>query len=324
VAWGASRKTARLARAAAKPFGQQQSVHSDSIHFFNRYTRRVEPELIYGEGFLRWIYGNPLGRLALHAVAKRAFFSRWYGWRMDRPASRAKIAPFIWEFQVDPSEFAAPPETFRTFNEFFYRKLKPSVRPIVGDSHTAVFPADGRHLGFPDVSRVEGIFVKGQVFSLSDLLQDTELALRFQRGTMVLSRLCPVDYHRYHFPISGMATEPSLINGWLYSVSPLALRQNIQIFTENKRAITRIESPEFGTVLMLEVGATCVGSFEYTFKPNTRVVKGAEKGYFKFGGSSTITLFEPGRVKLEEDLVEQTSQHRELYARMGDRLGVAT
>lgn len=299
-------------------------MHSNSVYFYNRYTRRVEPEMIYGERSLRWIYGNPLGRLALHAVAKRAFFSRWYGRRMDAPASRAKVAPFIWEYQVDTSEFAAPPATFLTFNEFFYRKLKSSARPISGDAHTAVFPADGRHLGFQDVSQVEGIFVKGQVFTLSDLLQDTGLALRYQRGAMVLSRLCPVDYHRYHFPVGGMATEPSLINGWLYSVNPLALRQNIRIFTENKRAITRIDSPEFGQVLMLEVGATCVGSFEYTFKPNTRVQKGAEKGYFKFGGSSTITLFEPGRVRLAEDLIEQTAQHRELYARMGDSLGVAT
>ena len=295
----------------------------DAIQFFNRYTQRVETEAIYGEGFLRWIYGSLSGRIALHAVAKRAFFSQWYGWRMDRPASRAKVAPFIQNFRVDPGEFADPPESFRTFNEFFYRQLKPGARPIAGDARTVVFPADGRHLGFADVSRTEGIFVKGEVFSLSELLRDHELAERFQRGAMVLSRLCPVDYHRFHFPVAGLATEPRVLNGWLYSVSPIALRQNIRIFTENKRAITRIESPEFGTVLMLEVGATNVGSFEYTFTPNTRVAKGAEKGYFKFGGSSTITLFEPGRVKLDDDLLMHTAEQRELYARMGDRLGVA-
>ncbi len=298
-------------------------MHPDAIQYFNRYTQRVEAEQIYGEGFLRWIYGSLSGRLALHAVAKRGFFSRWYGWRMDRAASRAKVAPFIQNFRVDPGEFADAPESFRTFNEFFYRKLKPGARLIAGDARTAVFPADGRHLGFADVSRMEGIFVKGAVFSLGDLLRDHELAERFQRGSMVLSRLCPVDYHRYHFPVGGLATEPRLLNGWLYSVSPIALRRNIHIFTENKRAITRIESPEFGTVLMLEVGATNVGSFEYTFTPNTRVAKGAEKGYFKFGGSSTITLFEPGRVKLDADLLVHTAERRELYARMGDRLGVA-
>jgi len=298
-------------------------MHPDAIQYFNRYTQRVEAEQIYGEGFLRWIYGSLSGRLALHAVAKRGFFSRWYGWRMDRAASRAKVAPFIQNFRVDPGEFADAPESFRTFNEFFYRKLKPGARLIAGDARTAVFPADGRHLGFADVSRMEGIFVKGAVFSLGELLRDRELAERFQRGSMVLSRLCPVDYHRYHFPVGGLATEPRLVNGWLYSVSPIALRRNIRIFTENKRAITRIESPEFGTVLMLEVGATNVGSFEYTYTPNTRVAKGAEKGYFKFGGSSTITLFEPGRVKLDADLLVHTAERRELYARMGDRLGVA-
>lgn len=298
-------------------------MHPDAIQYFNRYTQRVEAEQIYGEGFLRWIYGSLSGRLALHAVAKRGFFSRWYGWRMDRAASRAKVAPFIQNFRVDPGEFADAPESFRTFNEFFYRKLKPGARLIAGDARTAVFPADGRHLGFADVSRMEGIFVKGAVFSLGELLRDHELAERFQRGSMVLSRLCPVDYHRYHFPVGGLATEPRLLNGWLYSVSPIALRRNIRIFTENKRAITRIESPEFGTALMLEVGATNVGSFEYTFTPNTRVAKGAEKGYFKFGGSSTITLFEPGRVKLDADLLVHTAERRELYARMGDRLGVA-
>ncbi len=320
----ASRKTARLAGPYCQSIRPHEPVHPDSIHYYNRYTRRLETESVYGEGFLRWTYTNPFGLLSLHAVAKRACFSRWYGWRMDRPASRAKVAPFILGYAVDPGEFAEPPESFRTFNEFFYRRLKGEARPIAGDERTAVFPADGRHLGFPDVSRAEGVFVKGEVFSLGELLQDRDLAERFQRGSMVLSRLCPVDYHRYHFPVGGLATEPRLINGWLYSVNPIALRRNIHIFTQNKRAITRIESPEFGLVLMLEVGATCVGSFEYTFPPNSRVVKGSEKGYFKFGGSSTITLFEPGRVKLDDDLVEHTRERCELYARMGDQLGVAT
>jgi phosphatidylserine decarboxylase len=109
-------------------------MHADAIRFFHRHTQRVETEQVYGEGFLRWIYGSLSGRLALHAVAKRAFFSRWYGWRMDRPASRARIAPFIQQFGVDESEFADPPESFRTFNEFFFRKLKPGARPIAGDA----------------------------------------------------------------------------------------------------------------------------------------------------------------------------------------------
>ncbi|MDB6031362.1 MAG: Phosphatidylserine decarboxylase [Verrucomicrobiales bacterium] len=273
---------------------------------------------------MRWAYGNPFGRLTVHALVKRAAFSRWYGRRMDAPGSRSKVAPFILQYKVKAEEFADAADSFRTFNEFFYRKLKPAARPIDPDPNSAVFPADGRHLGFQDVSQLEGIFVKGAVFDLRKLVGDDALASRFHNGAMVLSRLCPVDYHRFHFPVGGVPSQPRLINGPLFSVSPIALRQNIHIFTENKRAVTRIESPEFGVVAMLEVGATNVGSFEYTFKPGARVGKGAEKGYFKFGGSSTITLFERGRIELAKDLVETSKAGIELYARIGDLMGVRT
>ncbi len=292
----------------------------ETIRYFNRHTGREETEEVYGGNFLRWTYGSALGRLALHALAKRAIFSRWYGWRMDRRKSREKVEPFIRDYGLKAEEFAEAPESFRTFNEFFYRKLKPEARPVAAEGNAAVFPADGRHLGFQDISKMDGIFVKGAVFSLEELVQDAGLARRFREGAMVMSRLCPVDYHRFHFPVGGEARRPRLINGPLYSVNPIALKRNIRIFTENKRAVTEIESPEFGKALMLEVGATCVGSFVYTYEPG-RVVKGQEKGYFRFGGSSTITIFEGKRIRLARDLVENAGRGMELYARMGDVMG---
>ena len=292
----------------------------ETIQYFNRYTGKVEQEDVYGGGYLRWTYGNPLGRLSLHALVKRAAFSRWYGWRMDQPASRKKVLPFIETFRLNASEFADSPECYTTFNEFFYRKLKPEARPIAKDSNAAVFPADARHLGFQNISKIEGIFVKGAVFDLATLLQDENLAKRYHEGAMVLSRLCPVDYHRFHFPVGGISGAPRQIDGPLFSVNPIALKQNIRIFTSNKRAITEIDSPEFGKVLMLEIGATCVGSFEHTYKPGP-IEKGAEKGFFKFGGSSTITIFEPNRVSLAADLLEKSKEGMELYARIGDVMG---
>jgi phosphatidylserine decarboxylase len=127
---------------------------------------------------------------------------------------------------------------------------------------------------------MEGIFVKGAMFELADLLQDRQLAEQYRHGALVLSRLCPVDYHRFHFPVAGVPDRPKLIDGSLYSVNPIALRRNIHILSENKRALCRIQAREFGQVLMLEIGATCVGSFEYTFRPGEPVAKGAEKGFF--------------------------------------------
>lgn len=297
-------------------------MHVGKIEYFNRYTGRKETEQVYGDRFLRWAYDTVPGRLALHLVVKRTVFSRFYGWCMDRPGSRKRIASFIRNYGVDASEFADPVESFQTFNEFFHRKLKPAARPVDDHPRSAVFPADGRHLGFEEYSAADGLLVKGERFRLKELLQDQELAERYTEGALLISRLCPVDYHRFHFPVHGKPSRPVLLNGPLFSVNPIALRRNVHILARNKRYLTMIDSEEFGLVLMLEVGATCVGSIVHTFPFGVPVRNGDEKGYFKFGGSSTITLFEPGRIRFSEDLLAQSAQNRELYARMGDRLGI--
>lgn len=291
------------------------------IRFFNRYSQREEVEEVYGEGFLKWTYKNPLGKLALHGFVKRAFFSRWYGWRMQRPASRLKIQPFIRRYGTDLEELADDPDTFRNFNDFFVRRLKPEARPIHDAPGSVVFPADGRHLGFQNVSETNGVFVKGQTWNIDELIDDSALAKAYREGTLVLSRLCPVDYHRFHFPCAGRPSKPRRINGPLFSVNPIALRQTLAYMWQNKREITELKTERLGTVLLIDVGATCVGSIVQSFNPNQPVNKGDEKGRFEFGGSSIITLFEPGKVQLAEDLIGNSGQCRELYARMGDRLG---
>jgi phosphatidylserine decarboxylase len=184
-----------------------------------------------------------------------------------------------------------------------------------------VFPADGRHLGFERASAIDGVFVKGQKFDLTALLGDAELASRYADGSLVLSRLCPVDYHRFHFPAGGIPGTTRLIDGPLYSVNPIALRKRLGYLWTNKRTITELATGNFGNVLCLEIGATCVGTIQQTFRSGEPVSKGAEKGYFAFGGSSTITIFEPGKIKLAEDLLENSAKSRELYARVGTRMG---
>ena len=295
----------------------------EPIRYFNRHTGAMETEQVYGEGFLRWAYANPLGGLALAALIKRPVFSKWYGHRMSTPQSATRIAPFIAQYGLDPAEFAGPPDSYASFNAFFYRKLKPAARPIDADEASVVFPADGRHLGFERASDIQDVFVKGQRFNLPELLGDAQLADRYAHGTLVLSRLCPVDYHRFHFPAAGTPAETRTIEGPLFSVSPIALRQHLSFLWTNKRTLTRLKTRRFGTVLLLEIGATCVGTIAQTFRPNNPVAKGDEKGYFAFGGSSTITLFEPGTIRLEADLREHSARQTELYARIGSRLGVA-
>jgi phosphatidylserine decarboxylase len=296
---------------------------AEPIRYFDRYAGTVKTEEVYGEGWLRFAYENPAGRFFVWLLARRALFSQWYGRKMNKPESSFEILPFIAKYNLDADEFAKSPFDYKTFNQFFYRALKPGARPIAVGEKVAVFPADGRHLAFPDVDAAEGFYVKGSKFSLAELLGDAGLAQTFAGGAMLISRLCPVDYHRFHFPVSGVPGEGRLINGWLYSVSPVALRRNIHRLVENKRELTLIESAAFGTVAMLEVGATNVGSITQSFTAGRPVEKGTEKGFFAFGGSCVITLFARGRIRFDDDIVAQSAQCRETYARMGDRLGSA-
>lgn len=288
------------------------------IQYYNRHSGHLETETVYGENFLRWAYGNPLGRLTVELAVKRALFSRWYGWRMDKASSQSKVAPFIEDYGLDPAEFADAAESFASFNEFFYRKLKSEARPVDANPNAAVFPADGRHLAIANVDEAETFYIKGQRFDLRAFLADDALAEQFAGGSMLISRLCPVDYHRYHFPVSGTVEEPVLINGPLYSVSPLALRRNLAIFWQNKRMRTLIESPVFGKVVVMEIGATCVGSIHSTFAPGP-VEKGQEKGYFSFGGSCLITLFQSGGIRFDDALLQYSAQSTEVYAKVGEQ-----
>ncbi len=296
---------------------------AEPIRYYHRYKQTVETEQIYGERWLRFAYENPVGRGFVWLLARRKLFSAYYGWRMNRAYSAQLVIPFIVKYDLDVDEFARSAFEFKTFNEFFWRGLKPAARPIAPGDRVAVLPADGRHLAFPNVDTAEGFYVKGAKFTLAELLGDAELAERFAGGSMLISRLCPVDYHRFHFPVAGVPGEPRLINGWLYSVSPVALRRNIRYLVENKRVVTLIKAPGFGTVAMIEVGATNVGTIKQTHVPDRAVAKGEEKGVFKFGGSCVITLFERRRIRFDADLVKQSAQQVETYARMGDRLGEA-
>lgn len=293
----------------------------ENIVFRNRYTGQTETEKVMGERALRLIYGTTLGQVALHVLIKRAFVSRLMGWQKNRPSSVRGLDAFVQEYGIDMGE-AERPDTadYSCFNDFFTRKLKAGARPVC-EGNTVALPADGRHSAWQDAAAIDRVFIKGQSFDLPALLGSEELAAKYAHGAVLLSRLCPVDYHRYHFVTDGTPETPKRIPGPLASVSPYCLRRRLSWLWTNKRELTVLHTEHLGDVLSVAVGATGVGAICQTYTPGKAVAKGAEQGYFAFGGSTVITLFEPGCVTIAPDLLANTAEGYETYARQGDVLG---
>lgn len=295
----------------------------DTIRYIDRKTGALLKEIVPGEQWLQWLYHNPLGQLALHAVVKRKFLSQWYGKYMDSAGSCDKIADFVQCLNIDTAEAARPMEEYASFNDFFTRELKPGSRPVDTTPDSIVSPADGKVLAFEGVDNLDAFFVKGQSFSVDKFLRNLEMGEKYDGGTLIITRLAPVDYHRFHFPASGHISPSRLINGFYSSVSPYSVKGRIKTYWENKREYSMLKTSNAGDIVLAEVGATMVGSIVQNYEPYTDVTKGQEKGWFKFGGSTVVMLLEPGKVAVDSDILANTRNGFETTIRMGEKIATA-
>jgi phosphatidylserine decarboxylase len=295
------------------------SPQQSPINYFERGSDLLKTENVAGEAYLVWLYNNPIGEATLWALAKRKVISTMVGKKMDHPSSTERIQPFIEEFNIDMS--TAQTQEFSSFNDFFCRKLKINARPIDTSEAIAASPVDGKVLAYSDISKIDFI-VKGHHFDIFSFLNDEDLAQNYLDGSAIILRLAPFDYHRFHFPVSGSVSPSTPIEGYYYSVNPLALRQMTEILCLNKRELTTISNSLFGDIVMVEVGATMVGTILQTHTGNI-AQKGEEKGYFKFGGSTVVLLFEKNKIRFDEDLLLNTSEGYETEIKQGESIGVS-
>ncbi|KLJ06130.1 phosphatidylserine decarboxylase [Blastomyces silverae] len=247
------------------------------------------------------------------------------GKKYDDPASAAQIVPFINFHQLDMSEVLLPLNEFKSFNEFFYRALKPGARPCSAPNNPkiVVSPADCRSVVYDRMDEATKIWVKGREFSVERLLGKAypEDAKRYKNGALGIFRLAPQDYHRFHIPVDGVMGTPKTIEGEYYTVNPMAIRSALDVYGENVRIIVPIDSVEHGRVMVICVGAMMVGSTVITAKGGQKVARGDELGYFKFGGSTLLVLFEPGKVAFDSDLVGNSLGALETLVRVGMSIG---
>lgn len=244
------------------------------------------------------------------------------GARFDSVASVKDIDSFIKFHQLDLSE--CQEVEYKTFNEFFYRKLKPGSRvPESPNSKIITSPADSRATTFNDISLATKIWIKSRSFSIQKLLGDEYSRGDYDECSIAVFRLAPQDYHRFHSPVDGIIQAPIFIQGEYYTVNPMAIRSDLDVFGENIRVVIPIETEHFGRVLVIAVGAMMVGSTVLTVSKGDAVKRADELGYFKFGGSTVLVLFERGKIEFDSDLVANSLDCTETLVRVGMSVGHA-
>lgn len=265
----------------------------------NRFKRKMPASMpTKSPRFLRFLYANRLGGLLHRCLVSNKHASVAASFFADSRASRFFIKPFVKKNHINLDDYIVPAGGFRSFNQFFYRARKPELLAIDADPNSITSPADSALLVVENVQRDTSFIVKDHAFDLARLVGSAELAQRFYGGTLMVFRLAPADYHRFHFPLTGTPCKRELIPGRYESVNPLVYQCGIQPLTENERHVIKLETERCGTVLCIPVGALLVGKIVETYSPQTVYHKGDQMGYFAFGASSVVLLFAPQTIEL--------------------------
>ena len=284
---------------------------------WNRAEQKITQEPVVGEGAMRFVYETALGRVLAKGILCRKPVSDLYGLFQRSRLTRGKARRFIRQYHI--SLEGCTKQTFSSFNDFFTRQrlpepdtTAPGVLPAIADSKLTALPI-GDNTVFT---------VKDVPYTLAELLADEALAAHYAGGLCLIFRLSPDDYHRYAYPDAGTQEAAVRIPGVLHSVNPIA--GSLGVYRRNSRCRTLLHTVHFGDVIEMEVGALLVGRIcNHTESAGAHFDKLQEKGYFAYGGSTVILLLEPGRVRMDEDILTHSAQGIECKVRTGERIGEA-
>lgn len=249
----------------------------------------------------------------LTELTSRKFISRAAGAIADSRFSRRLINRFIRTYNIRIEEAEKSPVEYESLNEFFTRRLKPGSRPIDGGEHTVVSPVDALVTGAGYLENGMLMNVKGQHYTLEELLNRSPRAVNYEHGFFIVLYLSPSDYHRIHAPCSGKVVEREHVPGKTYPVNEYGMRRIRRVLSRNERLITYIRS-QTGEVAVVKVGALNVSSIRYVEPVKDELAKGDELAMFRFG-STVVLLFENGKFEPRSDLMVN------LRVKMGEALG---
>lgn len=266
---------------------------------------------------LKALYGCTAGRLLLKPLTKPGL-SRLAGWFLSQKISCFLIKPFIRSNRIDMEQFEDT--QYASYNEFFSRKIREGARVIDETPEHLISPCDSKLTVLP-IEPERRFTLKHTEYTVASLLKNEELADGYAGGWAMIFRLTVDDYHRYCFFDDGDKEEQVRIPGALHTVNPIA-NDYFPIYKENSREYTVLHTRHFGDAVVMEVGALMVGKI-VNHHEKASVVRGQEKGYFQFGGSTVVVLLKKDAALIDEDILKNSAEGIETVVRMGEKIGKA-
>ena len=260
------------------------------------------------------LYKTLIGGVALVFITRKSV-SKLGSIYMNSKLSKKKINGFIEKNNIDMSDY--PDVEYRSFNDFFTRKIIPGRRPVSKKKDDLIAVADSKLLVY-DINDDTEMLIKGKKYKLKELLRDKALALEYKNGKCLVFRLTVDDYHRYCFIDDGTVIKTKKINGVLHTVGPIAFKR-YKVFKENQREYTVMNTKNLGKVIQMEVGALMVGKIVNHKKDSFK--RGEEKGYFLFGGSTIIVIIKDNIVKIDKDILKNSAKGIESRVKLGEVIG---
>ena len=263
------------------------------------------------------LYKTMPGRLLLKGLTAPAI-SKAAGAFLSTRLSCVLIAPFIRNNHIDMTQYE--PVKYKSYNDFFTRKIKAKLRPVDMEARHFISPCDSKLTVYP-VTEDGHFTIKHTPYTVESLLKNKKLAKEYEGGYAMVFRLTVDDYHRYCYVCDGNKEDNVVIPGVLHTVNPIA-NDYFPIYKENSREYSILHTKEFDDIVMMEVGALLVGRIVNHHR-KFKVFRGQEKGYFEFGGSTVVLLVKKDTVKIDADILENSAQGLETVVKYGEKIGEA-
>lgn len=279
------------------------------------YKTKTEIEVKdHNQKSLSFLYKTAVGRIILKIIVY-PWLTKIYGKYNDSKLSTRKIKSFIKNNNISMEEYEK--QEYKSFNDFFTRKVNPKYREISKKEEDFISCCDNK-LRVYSINKDLIFQVKGSNYNVNSILKDSNLAKKYEDGLCLIFRLCVDDYHRYIYFDDGEIVKTTKIPGNFHTVNPIAY-ENFQVFSENNREVSILKTKNFGTVTQIEVGALMVGKI--VNYPVEKFERGEEKGYFKFGGSTIILLIEKDKLEIDPLILEYSNLEIETKLQMGEVIG---